>query len=222
MSTRWRLAVLAGLFALVTACGGGGDDGGDGVASIVGHEHAELVARRRTTSASPTGPDAGVREVHARARRRHGGPGGRGAGGGIGIVGGGAGEKEKVDKANAACKKLLPNGGEPPKPSAEDLDKMRKQAKCLREHGIDVQGPDHGRTRASQIDGPRRRPGEGRQGHGGVRAGRGSISMGSEGERSSDRPARDAQAAPAALGGGRRDRAGGAGRRHGGRGHPVG
>ena len=34
MGTRWRLAVLAGTFALVTACGGGGDDGTDGVASI--------------------------------------------------------------------------------------------------------------------------------------------------------------------------------------------
>ena len=65
-------------------------------------------------------------------------PGGRTAASASSVEGG---DKEKVDKADKECKDLLPNGGEPPKPSAEDLDKTREMAKCLREHGVDVKEP---------------------------------------------------------------------------------
>jgi hypothetical protein len=50
-------------------------------------------------------------------------------------------DKDKADKANAACKHLMPNGGEQEKPTAEDLDQARQTAKCLREHGIEVKEP---------------------------------------------------------------------------------
>jgi hypothetical protein len=35
----------------------------------------------------------------------------------------------------------MPNGGKPEKPTAEDLDRARETAKCLREHGIEVKEP---------------------------------------------------------------------------------
>jgi len=34
------------------------------------------------------------------------------------------------------CREFLPDGGDPPKPSAEDLAKAREYAKCIREHGV--------------------------------------------------------------------------------------
>jgi hypothetical protein len=42
----------------------------------------------------------------------------------------------KLDAAMEKCRELLPNGGEPPKPSAEDLAKARDYAKCIRENGL--------------------------------------------------------------------------------------
>ena len=42
-----------------------------------------------------------------------------------------------------ACRQYLPNGGEPPKISAEDLAQGRKYAKCMRENGMpDFPDPD--------------------------------------------------------------------------------
>lgn len=49
---------------------------------------------------------------------------------------------DKLQKADEACKSLLPNGGKPKPLSPEDLDKQRKTAKCMREHGIDMPDPD--------------------------------------------------------------------------------
>jgi hypothetical protein len=43
---------------------------------------------------------------------------------------------EKVEAAMQACKQYLPNGGEPPKLSAEDLEKARQHSKCMRENGV--------------------------------------------------------------------------------------
>jgi len=137
MRSQWRLALLAGLFTLVTACGSGGDDGGDGVASVSD--------KNSPTSADnqQDGTNEDKMRAYAKCMREHGvdmpdpEPG---AGGGMNLSVE-AGEKEKVDKANDACKKLMPNGGVPPKPSAADLDEMRKQAQCLRDHGIEVKDP---------------------------------------------------------------------------------
>ncbi|MGH3738522.1 MAG: hypothetical protein ACRDT6_23375 [Micromonosporaceae bacterium] len=42
-----------------------------------------------------------------------------------------------VDKAFDACKEYLPNGGAPPKVDPEDIKKMRKFAKCMRENGVE-------------------------------------------------------------------------------------
>lgn len=139
MSTRWRLAVLAGMFTLVTACGGPADDAANDVASISDKNSPS------SSAAADDGPDIDKMRAYTKCMREHGvdmaDPDVSNGGGGIAISIDGAEEKEKVDKANDACKKLLPNGGEPPKPTAEDLDNARELAKCLREHGIDVKEP---------------------------------------------------------------------------------
>ena len=83
----------------------------------------------------------------AKCMREHGidmpdptsGPNGERAG--IAIGGDGA-DQGKMDTAQKACKQFMPNGGEMKPPSAEELDKMRQQAKCMREHGIDMPDPD--------------------------------------------------------------------------------
>ena len=137
MSPRWRLAVLAGLFTLVTACGSQEDNGGDGVASMPDKDAPT------SSSAANDEPDIDQMRKYAKCMRENGidmpDPDASGGAGGIAING--AEEKAKVDKANAACKEFMPNGGEPPEMTAEDLDEMREMAKCLREHGIDVKEP---------------------------------------------------------------------------------
>jgi hypothetical protein len=45
-------------------------------------------------------------------------------------------DRSKVEAAQKACKQYLPNGGEAPKPSAEDLERSRNLAKCMRENGV--------------------------------------------------------------------------------------
>ncbi|MFI6101755.1 hypothetical protein ACIA8G_39925 [Lentzea sp. NPDC051213] len=45
------------------------------------------------------------------------------------------GDTEKMDAAHNACKQHLPNGGEFKPPSPEEQDKMRQQAKCMRDKG---------------------------------------------------------------------------------------
>ena len=142
MGARWRLALLAGLCTLTTACAAGGGDGGDGVASL-------SEGNTPSSSAQPDGqdddPDNDVDQMRAYAKcMRENGvdmPDPEvSEDGGIGISING-GDKAKVDKADKECRHLMPNGGEPPKPSPEDLDRMRKEAQCLRDHGIDVKDP---------------------------------------------------------------------------------
>jgi hypothetical protein len=142
MATRWRLAVLAGLFTLVTACGASGNDGSDGVASVDDKDKESAAADK------PKGTDEDQMRAFAQCMRDHGidmkDPEVK-EGGGIEMgvpaqrADGRGGDKAKA--AMDACNKLMPNGGKPPKPSAKDLDDMRTQAKCLREHGIDVPDP---------------------------------------------------------------------------------
>ncbi len=125
---------MAGLFALVTACGGGG--GGDGVASL-SDGNTPSSGRQE-----PAQSDVDQMREYTKCMREQGidmpDPEVEDGGVSMSIK---DGDKEKVDKADKVCKKLLPNGGEPPKPSAEDLDAMRDEAKCLREHGLDVPDP---------------------------------------------------------------------------------
>lgn len=50
---------------------------------------------------------------------------------------------KKMNAAVEKCREFLPNGGEAPKASAEDLAKAREYAKCVRENGLpDFPDPD--------------------------------------------------------------------------------
>ncbi|HEU4349421.1 MAG TPA: hypothetical protein VFR35_16720 [Actinoplanes sp.] len=60
-------------------------------------------------------------------------------------------DKEKVDAAMEACRKFLPNGGEPPKLDAEALEQARQMAKCMRENGVPG-FPDPGANGEIQLD----------------------------------------------------------------------
>lgn len=141
MSPRWRVLVLGGLFTLLTACAGPGD--GDGVASMSSPSNASSSEQ----PASDDGKDdLDKMRDYAKCMRANGvdmaDPKDDGSGaGGVGISVDSEAEKQTVDKANEKCKHLMPNGGEPEQPTAEDLDRARAMAKCLREHGIDVKEP---------------------------------------------------------------------------------
>jgi hypothetical protein len=45
-------------------------------------------------------------------------------------------DPKKMEAAQEACKKYMPDGGEARKPSAEELAQARAMAKCMRENGI--------------------------------------------------------------------------------------
>ena len=139
MGARWRLAVLAGLCTLATACAAGDKGDGDGVASISG-------TNPPSSSAAKDDPDDSVDQMRAYAKcmREHGvdmpDPVVDGDGG-VSMSMEDGGNKATIDKADKECKHLMPNGGEPPEVSADDLDRMRKEAKCLRDHGVDAKDP---------------------------------------------------------------------------------
>jgi hypothetical protein len=45
-------------------------------------------------------------------------------------------DSESLAAAQEKCEKHLPNGGEPEKANAEDLEKLQAYAKCMRDHGL--------------------------------------------------------------------------------------
>jgi hypothetical protein len=51
-------------------------------------------------------------------------------------------DEDKMKTAHEACKKHLPNGGEFKPPSPEQQDKMRQQAKCMRDKGHNWPDPN--------------------------------------------------------------------------------
>jgi hypothetical protein len=142
MGSRWSRAVLvaATMVALTTACGGG-DKGGDGVASLNGGD--------KTGSGQPaqaSGSDEDKMREFTKCMRDHGidmpepDADGRIT---MQATGPDSGpDSDKMKKADEACKPLLPNGGKPKQMSPEDLDKARQQAKCMRDHGVDMPDPD--------------------------------------------------------------------------------
>lgn len=52
-------------------------------------------------------------------------------------------DKQQAQKAMETCRKYLPDGGEQPKLSPADIEKVREYAKCMRENGVpDFPDPD--------------------------------------------------------------------------------
>jgi len=150
MRKRQSLVLVAGaVLALATGCSGGGDDGGK-VASI-----SSAPKSGEPQAANATGSEEDQMRAFAKCMRDHGvdmpdpemSPDGKG---GITIKGvqgadqgsGGTPDTKSIDAANDACKSLLPNGGEMKPMSPEELDKARADAKCMRDHGVDMPDPD--------------------------------------------------------------------------------
>lgn len=142
MGVRLRLAGVAfATFALVTACGSGGG-GENKVASI---SDPAKPSNQQQAGDDKAGDEQKMRDF-TKCMREHGidmpepktGPGG----GAMIELHGEPGDEEKMKAADEACKPLLPNGGVPPKLDAAQLDKLREQAKCMREHGVNMPDPD--------------------------------------------------------------------------------
>ncbi|WP_206785213.1 hypothetical protein [Amycolatopsis sp. MtRt-6] len=154
---RIRIAVAAlGTALLLGGCGAKPDDGSK-VASISTPPKTGGPAAADNSGKS----DEDKMREFAKCMREHGVdmPDPKPAGDGKGMIAVGPGEggdtdRSKAEAAHNACKTLLPNGGEMKPPSAEELDKMRRQAKCMREHGVDMPDPDPTGKGAMRIGAP--------------------------------------------------------------------
>jgi hypothetical protein len=128
MRTLMMAVVVPLLMVALAACGSSGS--GDGVASAGG--------TRSSSPAPRTGDDSGLK--FARCMREHGvdipdpEPGKLPP-----VVDGPPDSKEH--EALESCEQFLPSGGEVEKISAEDLEKVRQYARCMREHGVDMPDP---------------------------------------------------------------------------------
>ena len=130
---RTLLALIAAL-ALLSGCAGDKNSGdgvataGDGTASASADTNDGDIAAQTAKFAQcmrDNGVDMPDPEVDSEGRVAFGAPAG----------GGGAADREKTQAAHEKCKQHLPNGGQPPKLSDEELEKMRKFSQCMRENG---------------------------------------------------------------------------------------
>jgi hypothetical protein len=141
--------LLPALFMLVTACGADGGDGGK-VASV--NSGAPSSGDQPKGANLDPADDDKIREF-AKCMRENGIDMPDPKGGVVqAMPAPEGGDLEKMNKASDACKKFLPNGGEYQEPSQEEKDKMREQAKCMREHGIDMPDPDFTGEGGQSID----------------------------------------------------------------------
>jgi hypothetical protein len=140
----WKryLAIAAiGLALLTSGCGK--KDKGDGVASVTGDKPSA------SSSVKPNSADNDEQaEKFQQCMKDHGvevhmaGPGDNDDGGPVEIQGSpGADDgpqvsKEQMDKAQAACRQYMPNGGVPPTLDPEEQEALRKFAQCMRDNGL--------------------------------------------------------------------------------------
>ncbi|MFC3454713.1 hypothetical protein [Amycolatopsis speibonae] len=143
MRKRPMAVLIAGAVLALAGCGGGGD-GGDKVASISSPPAAGAGDGKQADNVS----DEDKMRNFAKCMREHGinMPDPKTNGDSQGTISIDAGDarldENKMKVADEACRKLLPNGGEIKPPTPEELDKMRKEAKCMRDHGIDFPDPE--------------------------------------------------------------------------------
>jgi hypothetical protein len=144
MRSRGALALLL----MLTLAGCGAKDSGDGVAT------ANNGKPTATASSQPATNNEDAALKYAQCMRQHGMswfPDPK-PGGGMRIEVPRGQDKAKVDAAMEACKKYMPNGGNPPKLDAEALERARQMAKCMREHGV-PNFPDPKPDGSLQLDG---------------------------------------------------------------------
>jgi hypothetical protein len=148
--------VVGAVLALATGCSGDGG-GGDKIASI------SSAPKSAPEAAKASGTQEDQMRAFAKCMRDHGvdmpdpqmSPDGKGGRVAVGKAGGAGGDNTSaVDAASEACKALLPNGGAMKQLNPEELDKARAQAKCMRDHGVDMPDPDpNGGARTMRIGG---------------------------------------------------------------------
>jgi len=136
-----RQLVITSLFAAVLSLAGCGAPGGGADSGS-----ADSGAGAGAAGAGPaTGPSAEEVEHYrqfARCMREHGVPlADPDPGGGFGSVG--PRDPDPVVRAAfEACRRLLPNGGQPKQISPEELEQARAFSRCMREHGVPYPDPD--------------------------------------------------------------------------------
>lgn len=138
------LAAGAALALLLVGCGAK-EDNADKVASISTPPATSSPSAAGNNGGPMSAADEDKMRAFAKCMREHGvdmpdpQPGN---GGGISMrMDGAPADSGKMDAAQEACKHLLPNGGVPKPVDPATLDKMRKQAKCMRDHGVDMPDP---------------------------------------------------------------------------------
>ncbi|WP_203925654.1 hypothetical protein [Virgisporangium ochraceum] len=132
---RRPLLALAAILLLLTGCAGENNNGegvasaGDGKASATTGTQSEGDLAAQTAKFAQCMRDNGIDmpdpQVDGEGRVSFGMPKGDAE----------PVDREKMQAAHEKCKQHLPNGGEPPKLSDEDLEKMRKFSQCMRENG---------------------------------------------------------------------------------------
>ncbi|HEY3710224.1 MAG TPA: hypothetical protein VGL64_12665 [Amycolatopsis sp.] len=141
-----QVAVVAGLAALLLAGCGGGGGGADKVASI-SSPPSTSAAKDAAGGGEKADPEQEKQMLQFAKCMRDNGidmPDPKPGSGGMSIAlpAGGAGDMDKMTKAQDACKKFLPNGGQPKPLNPQQLDEARKRAQCMRDHGVDMPDPD--------------------------------------------------------------------------------
>lgn len=144
MRSQSRLLLAAGV-ALVWALAGCSDGAGAGVATAGGAAPAGASASASPTSAA----DQGRRFAECMRENGVDVPDPDPTSGKVQFGDLKRGDKQDVGEAMEKCHQYLPMGREPSRQlSPEDVEKQRKFAECMREHGVDVPDPDpQGRIR---------------------------------------------------------------------------
>jgi hypothetical protein len=147
---RIRTALALGLLLSLAGCAA--RTGGDGIATADGNSTATAKA---TATATATVSDADAAIKFAQCMREHGMswfPDPKPGEGGFQIQVPASQDKAKVDAAMAACKKYMPNGGEPMKMDPAQLEQARQMSQCMRDHGI-TNFPDPNPNGQMMLDG---------------------------------------------------------------------
>jgi hypothetical protein len=130
-----RMLMAVPLLLVLAGCGGAKDDG-LGVATVSGTQPGP------SASASVALDEEERKQQFTNCMRENGvdmDDFEAGAGARVAI----RADDKKTNEAMQKCRQYLPNGGEPPKLSPEDIEKMRQFAQCMRENGVpDFPDPD--------------------------------------------------------------------------------
>lgn len=136
----WLIAVPLLMLAIGTMSGCSGSKKDSDIPTATGGGSAG-------TSPSPTASlDADEQgRAFAQCMRENGidmdDPDGKG-GGGMQSLRGTNIDRDKLNRALAACRSKAPNGGQGQLLDPEQTEKLRQWAQCMRDHGVDVPDPD--------------------------------------------------------------------------------